>query len=63
MTTWMTRAEAAAHLRITPGTLDRWVKAGKVTRYRGPGGSIRFRREELDALLTPEDPEPELVAA
>lgn len=59
MSPWLTRAEAASYLRISTATVDRLASSGKITRHRiagvpaGGNRSVRFRREELDALLTP----------
>ena len=53
-TEWMTKQEAAAHLRVSPVTLDRYVREGLVTKYViGSKQSPRFRRTELDAIVTP----------
>lgn len=53
---WLTRLEAAEYLRVSVDTLDRWVKAGKLRRYRAASGTgRRFRRADLDAALVPED--------
>ena len=51
---WLTSDEAAARLKITRRTLDRWRADGLVTAYRMGPRSVRFRCDELDALLTPE---------
>jgi excisionase family DNA binding protein len=51
----MTKAEAAAYMRVTPRTLDRWVKAGRLARYR-VGSTTRFKRADLDALVKPDEP-------
>ncbi len=50
----MTRQEAADYLRTTTRTLDRQIARGKVTRYYlgGSASSPRFKREELDNLIT-----------
>ena len=50
----MTADEAAARLKITRRTLDRWRSAGIITAYTMGPRSVRFRRDDLDALLTPE---------
>lgn len=53
----MTKAEAAAYMRVTPRTIDRWAAAGRIKRYRvGASQSVRFKRAELDALVIPEEP-------
>ncbi len=55
---WLTREEAAAYARVTAGTVDRWARDGKITKYRVTGTrSVRFLRTEIDACMTPE-PEP-----
>jgi excisionase family DNA binding protein len=48
----LTLTEAAAYLKLSPRTLRRYVKDGKATARRLPGGDLRFRVEDLDALLT-----------
>lgn len=54
-TPWMTKAEAAEYTRVVVDTIDRWVREEKITRYKiGDSQSVRFRRDELDALMTPE---------
>jgi excisionase family DNA binding protein len=53
---WMTREEAAEYLRVSPFTLDRWVRQGRLQRHRIDGlRSARFRQSELDALVVPEN--------
>jgi excisionase family DNA binding protein len=54
--TWLTAAEAAAYLKIKPRTLLLWVRQGKVKAFALSGTHRhvwRFRREDLDAILTP----------
>jgi excisionase family DNA binding protein len=54
--TWLTVAEAAEYLRIKPRTLLLWVRQGKVKAFALSGTHRhvwRFRREDLDAILTP----------
>lgn len=53
--TYKTKAEAAEYLSVSQGTLDRWVRDGKLTRHKIQGTeSVRFLTEELDALVVPE---------
>jgi excisionase family DNA binding protein len=53
--TWLTRKEAAEHLRVHVRTVDKWADEGRITRYKVEGiQSVRFKREELDALMVPE---------
>ena len=56
----MTRDEAAAYLRVSLRTLDRWVQERKLRVYRLEAGRRRrFKREDLDRLLTEEAHPPE----
>lgn len=48
---YLSVAEAAAHARVTPGTIRRWVRAGELTRHEA-GSRVRVRRDELEQLLT-----------
>ena len=55
ITEWLTAREAAAYLKIRPRTIVAWAKEGKVQGYRLSGCkriTWRFRREELDAMLS-----------
>lgn len=54
--TWLTRAEAAAHLKISTRTLSRWVEHGRCPVHRTPSGEPRWRLDELDALMTSDPP-------
>lgn len=47
---YLTVAEAAAHARVSPGTVRRWVRAGELTRHEA-GARVLVRRDELEALL------------
>lgn len=49
---WLTR-EAAGHLMmVSPKTLDRWAREGRIQRYKLSGTkSVRFKRAELEALI------------
>lgn len=51
---WLTRHEAADRLRVTPRAIDHLVARGKLTRYRHGPRIVRFRADDVDALLTPE---------
>ncbi|NCC74247.1 MAG: DNA-binding protein [Sphingobacteriia bacterium] len=44
---YITRAEAAARLRITLSTLDKYSRLGVIQSYK-VGGRIRFKSSELD---------------
>lgn len=53
---WMTRQEVAAYLRVSPKTVDRYVREGKLTKHQvGDLSSPRLRRTEVEALVTPAD--------
>lgn len=57
---YLTTAEAALFAHVTPGTIRRWVCAGKLTKH-GTGARMRISRDELerylagDAVASPED--------
>lgn len=44
------RGEAAKRLGVHPNTLAGWIKRGWLTAVEMPGGEVRFREEEVDAL-------------
>lgn len=46
----LTTAEAAAHAKVTPETVRRWVAAGKLSEHRA-GREVRIARADLDQLL------------
>lgn len=48
----MSRRDA---FNVTVGTVRAWESAGKLTAIRTPGGQRRFRRSDVEALLTPQD--------
>ncbi len=48
-TIWLSRAEAAAHLKISLPTLDSLAKKGVLVAYR-TGRKVRFNLEELNLL-------------
>lgn len=50
---WLTTEDAAAYLRVTPKTIYRWTKAGKLTAYKFDGVPIRIKRSDLEALAKP----------
>jgi len=47
----LTSSEVGAAFRVTPFTVTRWVKKGKLTSVLTPGGQHRFRASEVQALL------------
>jgi excisionase family DNA binding protein len=53
---WLTREEAAAHLKISLRTLDAWAATGRLVYYRTrfPGerkSIVRYRQRDLDDVL------------
>lgn len=57
-TPWMTRREAAAYCRVSLETFDRWVKDSAVPKRKAAGTqSVRFHRDDLDALMIPVQPD------
>lgn len=49
---FLSTGEAATMMRITPATLRRWVKEGRLTPLVA-GRELRFRRADLDSVMTP----------
>lgn len=49
----LTAAEVAAEYRVTRMTVSRWVKAGHLAALKLPGGGLRFRRADVEALAQP----------
>lgn len=47
----LTPAEVAALFRVSPKTVTRWARAGKLTALRTLGGHRRFRAAEVEAFL------------
>lgn len=48
----LTTREAAKVAHVSVITIRRAVEAGKLSPLRTPGGHFRFRRSDVDALLT-----------
>lgn len=53
----LTANEVAAAARVSPTTVIQWVRRGVIPGIR-VGGSWRFRRSDIDQLLTPVTPDP-----
>jgi excisionase family DNA binding protein len=47
---WYTVSEAAEYLGVSEPTIFRWMREGRLSFYK-VGGSTRFSREGLDALI------------
>ena len=54
---YLTVKEAAELLRVEPRTLSYWTKAGRIQPFRVNGNGIRYRREDVLALIST-DPRP-----
>jgi len=52
----LTTAQAAKISGVSKMTVTRAVKAGRITPLRTPGGHFRFRRRDVEALLSSEAP-------
>lgn len=49
---WMTAQQAAEHLQLSKTTFRRLVDSGDLATYRIGKRLLRFKREDLDALLS-----------
>jgi excisionase family DNA binding protein len=47
----LTPAEAARKLGVTPNTVTRWSRAGRISAIQTMGGHRRFRRDEIERVL------------
>lgn len=48
---WVTRAEAAGILDVSISSIDKYMAAEKLTKYRDGRGRVWLDRAEVDALL------------
>lgn len=48
----MAIGEVAECFGVAVSTVRNWEKAGRITAIRTPGGQRRFRRTDIEALLT-----------
>ena len=51
----LTTAEVAEECSVDPETVRRWAREGRIAVITLPGGLKRFRREDVDRLLTPSE--------
>lgn len=49
---WLGTNPAAKYLGTSVPTLRRWIKAGYLKPRRTPTGELRFKRADLDKLLS-----------
>lgn len=52
----------AALLGVTDVTIRRWTTDGKLRHIRLPSGAARYRRSDVEAILTPVEPVTEATA-
>lgn len=50
----MSVGEAASALGVHTDTIKRWTREGKIEALRTPAGHRRYRRSDVEALLTTE---------
>jgi excisionase family DNA binding protein len=48
---WLTKEEAAAHAKMSEGTIDRARRAGELEYSGGGGYAVRIRQDRLDEWL------------
>ena len=48
----LSTGDVARLLHVTPVAVLRWIRAGKLTAYRVPGGHYRIARSEFRKFLT-----------
>ncbi|MFD2763944.1 helix-turn-helix domain-containing protein [Micromonospora eburnea] len=49
--------EASARLEVSPSTVRRWVRAGKLRSVPMPGGRAKVRADDVTAILSGSQPE------
>jgi excisionase family DNA binding protein len=52
----LTPAEVAEMFRVSPKTVTRWARAGKISAVRTLGGHRRFRASEVASFLGAVEP-------
>jgi excisionase family DNA binding protein len=48
---WLTASQAAARLQVSPKTVARWAKEGRLAHRRTLGGHRRYDPEQIDQLV------------
>ena len=48
---WLRAAEAAALLHVSPKTISRWAKDGRLAHRRTLGGHRRYDPQQIEALV------------
>lgn len=59
---WQDRLTLAAHLCISPETIENWVAAGIIPAPRKRGGKLMWKWCEVDAWMTDGPPTPDVTA-
>lgn len=57
----LTVQQVADLFGVSESSVTRWARIGRIVSVRTPGGSLRFRREDVQAFLVPQ-PESEGAA-
>ena len=52
---YLTTFQAAELMSVSPDAVLKWVKSGKITAYRTPGGHYRIDKKEIEDLLSSTD--------
>lgn len=50
---YITTGQAASLCSVTPDTVLKWIKAGKIPASRTPGGHYRISRTDVEQFITP----------
>jgi excisionase family DNA binding protein len=50
---FITTGQAASLCSVTPDTVLKWIKAGKIPASRTPGGHYRISRSDVEQFITP----------
>ncbi len=56
----LTPAEVAKMFRVSPKTVTRWARSGRISAIRTIGGHRRFRASEIEAFLSKAEAVPDL---
>jgi excisionase family DNA binding protein len=48
---WLRAAEVAARLQVSPKTVSRWAKQGRLAHRRTLGGHRRYDPDQIDQLV------------
>lgn len=48
----LTTRQVAERLEVTAGTVQKWQRDGKLPSLRTPGGALRFRWSDIEAVIS-----------